>query len=116
MCPLFKRGDKVLACNYLPVSMTYVSCKLLEHIVYSNIKVHVAEYQLVSYRQHTFRKTHNCDTELAIVVNNWVYSLDKGGKLTRLFWTLIGLLTQPLMNYLKANYLEMALAERPSDE
>ena len=31
--PLFKKGDRSLACNYRPVSLTCVACKLQEHIV-----------------------------------------------------------------------------------
>ena len=30
--PMFKKGDRSLACNYRPVSLTCVPCKLLEHI------------------------------------------------------------------------------------
>ena len=37
ICPLFKKGDRALACNYRHVSLTCVPCKLLEHIVCSNI-------------------------------------------------------------------------------
>ena len=37
ICPLFKKGDRSLACNYCPVSLTCVPCNLLEHIVCSNI-------------------------------------------------------------------------------
>ena len=37
ICPLFKKSDRSLACNYRPVSLTCVLCKLLEHIVCSNI-------------------------------------------------------------------------------
>ena len=33
ICPLFKKSYRSLACNYLPVSLTCVPCKLLEHIV-----------------------------------------------------------------------------------
>ena len=32
-CPLYKKGDRALACNYHPVSLTCVPCKLLEHSV-----------------------------------------------------------------------------------
>ena len=32
ICPLFKKSDRSLACNYRPVSLTCVPCKLLEHI------------------------------------------------------------------------------------
>ena len=35
ICPLFKTNDRSLACNYRPVSLTCVPCKLLEHIVFS---------------------------------------------------------------------------------
>ena len=34
ICPLFKKSDRSLACSYRPVSLTCVSWKLLEHIVY----------------------------------------------------------------------------------
>ena len=37
ICPLYKKGDRALACNYRPISLTCVPCKLLEHIVFSNI-------------------------------------------------------------------------------
>ena len=45
--PLFKKGDRSLACNYRPVSLTCVPCKLLEHIVYSNIMAHLDEHKLL---------------------------------------------------------------------
>ena len=43
ICPLFKKSDGSLACNYRPVSLTRVPCKLLEHIVCSNIMAHLDE-------------------------------------------------------------------------
>ena len=58
ICPLFKKSDRSLACNYRPVSLTCVPCKLLEHIVCSNIMAHLDEYKLLSDRQHAFRKGH----------------------------------------------------------
>ena len=47
---LYKKGDRALACNYRPVSMTWVPCTLLEHIVCSNIMAHLDEYKLLSDR------------------------------------------------------------------
>ena len=38
--PLFKKGDKHQASNYRPVSLTSVTCKVLEHIVHSNVINH----------------------------------------------------------------------------
>ena len=46
ICPLFKKSDRSLACNYRPVSLTSVPCKLLEHKVCSNIMAHLVEYTL----------------------------------------------------------------------
>ena len=34
ICPLFKKSDRSLACNYRPVSLTCVPCKLLENSMF----------------------------------------------------------------------------------
>ena len=52
--PLYKKGDRFLACNYRPVSLTCAPCKLLEHIVCSNIMAHLDEHKLLSDGQHAF--------------------------------------------------------------
>ena len=70
ICPLFKKSDRLLACNYCPISLICVLCKLLEHIVCSNIKAHLDEYNLLSDRQHAFRKGHSCETQLTMVMND----------------------------------------------
>ena len=80
ICPLFKKSDRSLACNYCPVSLTCVPCKLFEHIVYSNIMAHLDEYKLLSDRQHAFRKGHSCETQLTTVINYWAKILDNRGQ------------------------------------
>ena len=80
ICPLFKKSDRSLACNYRPVSLTCVPCKLLEHIVCSNIMAHPDEYKLLSDRQHAFRKGHSCETQLTTVINDWAKILDNRGQ------------------------------------
>ena len=79
-CPLFKKSDRPLACNYRPVSLTCVPCKLLEHIVCSNIMAHLDEYKLLSDRQHAFRKGHSCEAQLTTVINDWAKILDNRGQ------------------------------------
>ena len=69
-----------LACNYRPVSLTCVLCKLLEHIVCSNIMAHLAEHKLLSDKQHAFRKWHSCETQIATVINDWAKMLDNKGQ------------------------------------
>ena len=39
--PIFKEGDRSTASNYRPVSLTCACCKMLEHIMYSSIMVHL---------------------------------------------------------------------------
>ena len=80
ICPLFKKSDRSLACNYRPVSLTCVPCKLLEHIVCSNIMAHLDEHKLLSDRQHAFRKGHSCETQLTTVINDWAKILDNRGQ------------------------------------
>ena len=76
-----RKGDRALACNYRPVSLTYVPFKLLKHIVCSDSMADFDEYQLLSYRQNAFRKRHNCETHLTTVIkkNDSVKILDKVG-------------------------------------
>ena len=62
------------------VIMTCVPCKLLEHIVCSNIMAHLDECKLLSDRQHAFRKRHSCETQLTTVINDWAKILDNGGQ------------------------------------
>ena len=69
-----------LVCNYRPVSLTCVPCKLLKHMVCSNIMAHLDEYKLLSDRQHAFRKGHSCETQLTTVINDWPKILDNRGQ------------------------------------
>ena len=80
ICPLFKKSDRSLACNYRPVSLICVPCKLLEHTVWSNIMAHLDGYKLLSDRQHAFRKRYSCETQLTTVINDWDKILDNRGQ------------------------------------
>ena len=75
----FSRKMKI-ACNYRPVSLTCVPCKLLEHIVCSNMMAHLDDYNLLSDRQHAFRKRYSCGTRLTTVINDWAKLLDNKGQ------------------------------------
>ena len=44
--PVFKKGDKSSPNNYRPISLTCLCCKILEHIVYSNIFTHLNQHYL----------------------------------------------------------------------
>ena len=83
-----------------------------KHIICSHIMAHLDEYQLLSDRPHVFRKRHSCETQLTTVINDLVKILDKGGQVDTVILDFEKAFGTPLINFLKANYLVMALAER----
>jgi hypothetical protein len=41
VAPAFKKGERYKAENYRPISLTCICCKLMEHIITSNIMKHL---------------------------------------------------------------------------
>ena len=60
--PLFKSGDRTLASNYRPISLTSIPCKIMEHIVAKHIMNHLDKYNILSDSQHGFRPKRSCET------------------------------------------------------
>lgn len=56
IAPLFKKGSAVDPANYRLISLTCTCCKLLEHIIDSQIMNHLSEQNILSDNQHAFRK------------------------------------------------------------
>ena len=50
--------------NHRPVSSTCICCKLLEHIVVSNMLKHLDQHNILVDCQHGFRSKHSCETQL----------------------------------------------------
>ena len=75
--PIYKKGDKATASNYRPVSLTSITCKLLEHILHSNIMKHLDKHNILTDKQHGFRAKHSCETQLLQTVHDFAHSLDK---------------------------------------
>ena len=79
--PLFKKGDRSKPSNYRPVSLTSISSKLLEHIVYSNMMAHFDNHSLLNNAQHGFRKRRSCETQLISTVNDFADCLHSKGQI-----------------------------------
>ena len=75
---IFKKGDRSLASNYRPISLTSVSCKIMEHIIFSHIMPHLEEFKILSDIQHGFRKSQSCETLLLITLEDLARNLDHG--------------------------------------
>ena len=74
--PIYKKDAKCLAANYRPVSLTCVSCKLLEHILASHIRNHLDEYGILYPGQHGFRKKLSCESQLLVTTHDFLCRLD----------------------------------------
>ena len=81
MVPIHKKGQRSVAANYRPVSLTSICCKILEHIIYSSLFAHLDEHKVLMDCQHGFRKGHSCKSQLLIIVNDILSNLD-ANKLT----------------------------------
>ena len=81
--PIYKPGkrDRGNAENYRPISLTSVTCKILEHIVHSNVMSHLENNDILSDVQHGFRKRRGCDTQLVLVINDFAKALNNAQKL-----------------------------------
>ena len=77
---LYKQGgkDSSKAENYRRASLATITCKLLEHIVHSNIFTHLNRYNLLTNAQHGFRKKRSCDAQLVSTTNDFAESLNEG--------------------------------------
>ena len=70
VCPLFKKGDTSLASNYRPIYLTSILCKVLEHIVTTNVVSHMDQYNLLYDLQHGFRSKRSCETQLVTLIED----------------------------------------------
>lgn len=79
VAPVFKPGksDKSKACNYRPISLTSISCKILEHILHSNIMAHLDNTNILTDSQHGFRKHRSCESQLVTTIQDLAKSLNE---------------------------------------
>ena len=78
--PVYKKGDRSKAANYRPISLTCICCKLLEHIIRSEITNHLETNGIITDSQHGFRKGRSCESQLILTVNDLAEEIDKGGQ------------------------------------
>ena len=60
--PVYKKGTKSDPSNYRPISLTCIACKLMEHIITSNIMSHARENNIIYALQHGFLDKRSCET------------------------------------------------------
>ena len=68
--PLFKKGDKGDPANYRPISLTCILCKVMEHIIASNLTRHFNKHHILYELRHGFRAQRSCETQLIQLVED----------------------------------------------
>ena len=62
--PVYKKGEHYKASNYRPISLTCICCKILEHVLVSNIMAHWEKHNVLVPNQHGFRSKRSCESQL----------------------------------------------------
>ena len=78
VAPIYKKGDVHQAENYRPVSLTSVSCKLLEHIICKHLLNHLEKNKILTNLNHGFRSGYSCETQLLITLEDLLKYNDNG--------------------------------------
>ena len=73
---IYKKGDKSAPSNYRPVSLKCITCKIMEHIVCSQIGQHLDSNNILHPNQHGFRKRLSCETQLVSSIQDWASSIN----------------------------------------
>ena len=73
---IFKKGARHEASNNRPVSLTSVTCKIFEHVLFSQIMRHYTRHKFINPLQHGFQKGLSCKTQLATTVDQLQKRLD----------------------------------------
>jgi hypothetical protein len=75
---IFKKGNRSMAGNYRPVSLTSVVCKLLEKIIREHIKKHMKVNKSFSNKQFGFISGRSTSLQLLEVLDKWTEAIDNG--------------------------------------
>jgi hypothetical protein len=74
--PIYKKGDRTLASNYRPVSLTSICSKVMEHIIHSNIMKHFDQHSILTDKQYGFRRGHSTESQLILTIQDLAQSLN----------------------------------------
>ena len=76
--PIFKKGDRSDPINFRPISLTCILCKVMEHIVASNLSRHFEQNDILFDLQHGFRERRSCETQLIQLVEELARNTSQG--------------------------------------
>ena len=75
---IYKRGEQSVPQNYCPISLTSTVCKVLEHIISSQVMKHLESNNIINDFQHGFRHNRSCETQLILFIDDLAKNYDMG--------------------------------------
>ena len=77
VAPVYKKGDKHHPSNYRPISLTCISCKLLEHVMASNMMEYLESNNILCEMQHGFRSNRSRESQIISLGHQLAQNNDK---------------------------------------
>ena len=74
--PIFKKGDKLDANNYRPISLTSPVCKVMERLIADKLLSFAQQNNLIPPQQHGFVPNRSTTTNLLSTTQAWIKDLD----------------------------------------
>jgi len=76
--PIYKKNDASEPLNYRPISLTCVSCKVMETVIRDELMQYFDKHGLIANAQHGFRAKKSVSTQLLECQNSWFKTLCRG--------------------------------------
>ena len=67
------------------MTLTCIVCKIIEHIICSNIFSHLDKYGILCDQQHGFRHKRSCETQLITTINDFATALNNSEQVDAIF-------------------------------
>ena len=74
--PIHKKSHKSDPANYRPISLTCILCKVMEHIILSNMWKHLHKHSIILHFQLGFQAGLSCESQLIETVHDWMTAMD----------------------------------------
>ena len=76
IAPIHKKGSKSSVENYRPISLTCILSKCFEHIIASQLMNHLEKNDILSPKQHGFRKNKSTVSQLLLTSDDFAKTLN----------------------------------------
>ena len=73
---IHKKSHKSDHANYRPKSLTCILCKVMEHIILSNMWKYLHKHNIILHFQHGFQSGLSCESQLIETVHDWMTAVD----------------------------------------